>query len=80
MLKMHLITMRNSQNMDHLNMYLQFWGHMLLGDSVNKFACTQKHFQYIVRMRKHATACIRCGVMKYGMKYQFVNYYELLSP
>ena len=39
--KFHLILVRNSQDMDHWNIYLQFWGHMLLGDSSNKWTCAK---------------------------------------
>ena len=38
--KIHLIPMRNSQDMDHWNIYLQFWGHVRLGDSTYNCTCT----------------------------------------
>jgi len=37
--KFHLIPTRDSQDIDHWNIYLQFWGHVRLGDSANKCAC-----------------------------------------
>jgi len=36
--KFHIIPTRNSQDMDHWTIYLQFWGHVHLGDSACKCA------------------------------------------
>ena len=39
--KFHIIPMRNSQDMDHWNIYLHFLGHVRLGDSANECACAK---------------------------------------
>jgi len=39
--KLHIIPTRNSQDMDHWNIYLHFLGHVRLGDSANKCACAK---------------------------------------
>ena len=40
--KFHIIPTRNSQDMDHWNIYLHFLGHVRLGDSTYECACAKK--------------------------------------
>ena len=39
--KFHIIPMRNSQDMDHWNIYIHFLGHVHLGDSTNECVGTK---------------------------------------